>query len=222
MSTRPTVLESVITAAVLAVSGAAQAGPPTVYTSLAAFTAATTAQGTDTFAGFSVTGTTPSPITRTAGAYGYTATSSTGTFFGAGTAGNPWLSTDAATDTITFASFTGGVSAIGGNFFGSDIAGSFLAGNIMVSLTDANGVFTQTIINPTTSFFLGFVSDGGLSSLSISAVQPASTVLWPTVDNLVLAKGVTTVPAIPEPQTCALMLAGLAALGVIARRRKAG
>ena len=71
-----------VAVATLGLSGTSQAAI-TVYTSLAAFNAATSAPGTDTYTGFSITGTTPSPINRSAGVYTYTAATSTTTFFGA-------------------------------------------------------------------------------------------------------------------------------------------
>jgi hypothetical protein len=212
MQSHSFLLKPLAIAALVATTGAANAAI-TVYTSLAAFNAATTAQGTDTYTGFSITGATPSPITRNAGPYGYTA-STPGNFFGAGTTANPWLSTNTATDTVTLNAFTGGVTAAGGNFFGSDISGLFAAGDITVSATDGSGTTTQTIIGATQASFLGFVSTGALSSLTFVAVQPAATFLWPTLDNLVLA---TTVP---EPQTYAMMLAGLGLVGFMARRRR--
>ena len=208
-------LRTLALATLLAAAGAAQAAV-TVYTSQAAFLAAVTAPGVDTFTGFSITGSTPSPITRSAGAYGYTATASTTTFFGAGTVANPWLSTNTATDSITFNNFTGGVNAFGGNFFGSNISGLFAAGDVVLTATDASGTVSQTITGATTSSFIGFVSNGPLLSATLAAVQPAGAFLWPTADNLTLA----AVAAVPEPQTYAMLLSGLTLLGFLARRRR--
>lgn len=208
-------LQPLALAAMVCLAGGAQA-TVTVYTSQAAFLAAVTAPGIDTFTGFSISGSTPSPINRTAGSYGYTATASTSTFFGAGTVANPWLSTNLATDSVTFNGFTGGVSAFGGNFFGSNISGLFAAGDVVLTATDASGTVSQTITGATTSSFIGFVSNGALLSAALAAVQPAGAVLWPTADNLTLA----TVAAVPEPQTYALLLSGLGVLGLIARRRR--
>ncbi len=216
MSSKSFLIKPLAAAALLAVAGASQA-TITVYTSQAAFLAATTAQGVDTFTGFSITGSTPSPITRSAGPYGYTGSVTTTSFFGAGTTANPWLSTNTATDAMTFNGFTGGVGAVGGNFFGSDISGSFAAGDITLVATDASGSVTQTIVGATTTSFLGFVSTGLMTSLVVSAVQPAATFLWPTVDNLTLAQA----GVVPEPGTYALMFAGLGFLGFMARRRRA-
>ena len=207
-------LKPLALAALLASAGAAQAAI-TVYTSLASFNAATLVRGTDTFAGFSITGSTPSPVTRNAGPFTYTANASpAGTFFGGGTTANPFLSTNEATDFITFSGFSAGVAGLGGNFFGSNVSGLFAAGGVTLTATDASGTVTQTIASATESSFLGFVSNTGLLSARLTSVQPSTGFLWPSADNLVLAT------VVPEPGTYAMMLAGLGVLGFMARRRR--
>jgi PEP-CTERM motif len=210
---------ALIACAALAVAPAAAHAQFTVYTSLASFLAAVGANGTDTYTGFSITGTTASPITRTAGAYSYTA-STPSNFFGAGTVANPWLSTNVATDAITFTGFTSTVRAIGGNFFGSNISGVFQAGNVTLTATNASGSMVQTLINANTSTFLGFVSTSAITSLVLAAVQPDAGFLWPTVDNLILAEAKPG-SVVPEPSTYALLGTGLLFIGGIARRRRA-
>jgi hypothetical protein len=179
-------LRSLVIVGLLGLAGAAQAAI-TVYTSQAAFLAAVTAPGIDTFIGFSITVSTPSPINRTAGPYSYTAAVSTTSFFGAGTTADPWLSTNTATDTITFNAFPANVRAIGGFFFGSNISGNSVTGDITVVATDGGGTSMQTIVGATTSSFRGFVSTGPLTSLTVTSVQPASGILWPTVNDFILA-----------------------------------
>ena len=210
---------SIALAALVASTAPAQAAI-TVYTTLAAFTAATTAPGTDTYTGLSIIALTPSPIIRTAGTYGYTA-STPGGFFGAGTNANPWLSTNTATDTMTFNTFTGGSNGVGGNFFGSDIGGAFAAGNITVVATDSSGSVTQTIVGATTGSFLGFLSTTAVTSLTVTSVQVAgATPLWGTVDNLVFAKRPGVVQgAVPESSTWLMMVAGFGLVGGAMRRR---
>ena len=203
--------------AALALGGTAQAAF-TVFTTQAAFNTATSAQGVDTYTGFSITGTTGSPITRTAGVYGYTGTAAND-FFGAGTTANPWLSTNTATDSILFNGFTNTPNAIGGNFFGSDVAGAFAAGNITLTAVDSLGATsTQTITGATVTSFLGFVSTGNIVSLTVTSVQPTTGFLWPTVDNLTLAKRAAA-GGVPEPMTWAMMIAGFGMVGASMRRR---
>ena len=210
-------LKSLAVATLFAAAGTANAAI-TVYTSQAAFLSAVGTTGTDTFAGLSITSVTPSPITRSAGSFSYTATPApAGGFFGAGTTTNPWLSTNTSDDVITFNGFSAGVVAAGGNFFGSDEFSLFAAGSVTLTATDGSGTTTQTITGATVTSFLGFVSNGPLLSMTLVSVQPASSFLWPTADNLMLASAVT---AVPETQTYAMMLAGLGVLGFMARRRR--
>jgi hypothetical protein len=204
-------------AVLLAVAGVSQAAI-SVFTTQASFLAAVTAPGVDTFADLSVTSATASPLNRTAGSYTYRAAAPDG-FFGAGSAANPWLSTNTAADAITFSNFSTGVSAIGGFFVGSDVNGAFTSGSLTLLATDLLGATsTQTIAGGVTTF-LGFVSTTSMASLVLSAVQPAGGFLWPAADNVTLAVATVAAP-VPEPETYALFLAGLGLLGVLGRRRR--
>jgi len=202
-------------AALLASAGLAQANL-TVYTTQFSFMAAVTGAVTDTFEDLAHISPVPGPLNRSVGPFSYTAAEgpNSPTFFTAGQF-NVWLSTNNANDSITFDNFAGGVGAIGARFFGSDANGHIDPGqSVMVSATDASGTVSQTIVNANRLSFLGFVSDGPITSLTVSAVQPGSGFVWPTVNNLVLAT------VVPEPETYALLLAGLAGMSLLLRRRR--
>ena len=206
------------TAAAVCAIAASPASAAVTFTSSAAFAAATSAPGVDTYAGFSISGVTTSPISRSAGTYGYTASAANG-FFGAGTTANPWLSTNTATDSVIFTGFGANVRGIGGLFFGSNSAGAYTLGNIVLTLIDAAGTTTYTINGATTNSFVGFVSTGAITSLTVTAVQPSATFLWPTIDNLTLAQA-PTAAAVPEPATWGMMILGFGMIGAAARSRK--
>lgn len=206
--------------ALCAGSGAAQA-TLTVYISHADFMAALSSSGLDSFDDLDPTQSLGTPLNRTAGSYGYSASvGPSGGFWPAGTlGGDAWLSASQPTDSISFSAFSGGVNAVGGNFFGNDLYGDVTpTQTIRVSASDADGNKTISVLNPGKNAFLGFVSNGAISSLQVwVGVQGSGeTDVWPAINNLTLG----SVAAVPEPQTYALMLGGLGLLGFMARRKK--
>lgn len=208
-----------LTTALLTAQGAAQAAL-TVYTSEASFLAALSAAGVDSFDDLDPTAALAQPLNRTAGAYGYSASvGAGGSFWPAGTlGGDAWLGVDQPLDTVTFNAFSGGVNAVGGFFFGSDVYGSFTtAQQISVSASDTGGSLSQALLAPGTGSFLGFISTGAISSLQVwvGAQGSGEAGVWPTINNLTLGHAL----AVPEPQTYALLLSGLGLVGWMARRR---
>jgi hypothetical protein len=181
-----------------------------VYTTAASFDAASVFAATDGF-GDTSGEFIASPSRRVAGSYRYTVSSPLG-LFGGGTSANPWLTTNLAGDTMTFSGFAGGVSAIGGSFFGSDDFGTFLAGqSVTLTATDSFGaIYVQSMTDVTQTSFVGFVSNGTLVSLALDIGNPR---WFASVDNLVLA-------AVPESEPYAVLLVGLCAVSVYARRRR--
>jgi hypothetical protein len=206
MQTKLTFSKIFSAAALLCAAAAAQADI-TVYTSQADFLAAVSAPGVDTFDDLTVDpyGDT---LNRTAGTYSYNAFAADG-LWGAGGAGDYWLSTNRGADPIVFSGFSGGVSAFGGNFFASDVLGQYTLGNLQLTAADGS-VLSYDLNGATTATFLGFVSSTPLSSVTLNT--DGATGVWPTANNVVLA--------VPEPSTYAMLLAGLGFVGLMSRRRR--
>jgi hypothetical protein len=204
VSTKPSLLKPLCAAALLCAAAAAQA-EITVYTSQTAFLAAVSAPGVDTYDDLMVTqyGET---LNRTAGAYTYDVYSAGG-LWGAGGAGDYSLSNGWRVNPIVFSNFSGGVTAFGGNFFGSDVAGQFTIGNVLLTAIDGS-VVTYTLNGAMDSDFLGFVSSTPLAAVTLGTDGGP---YWPTANNVVLA--------VPEPATYGMLLAGLGFVGVMSRRR---
>jgi hypothetical protein len=201
-----TLLKPLALAVLLCAASAAQADI-TVYTSQADFLGAIAAPGYDSYDDLSVMPYAPT-LDRNAGGYGYQASSAAGLWGAGGAGGDYWLSNENGTQPIVFSNFTGGVSAFGGNFFTSNVAGQYVIGNLL--LTASDGTTLSYALNGTTpTTFLGFVSDTALSSVTL-ATDGGN--YWPTANNVVLA--------VPEPATYGMLLAGIGLLGAAARRRR--
>ena len=100
----------------------------------------------------------------------------------------------------------GTVSAVGANFFLTDVNDVFASGKLTISLIQSGLTTTMDItpIDKTTGSFLGFISDVPVVSLSVSA---GSAGKFTTYDNFIVG--------IPEPQ--GLLWLGLA-MGFMRRR----
>jgi hypothetical protein len=212
---KPLSLKAVSFAVLLLAAAAAQADV-VVYTDRAAFLAALSASGTDTFNDLSraETGT---PLARVAGAYSYLASAGpVADFWPAGSAADVWLATNAANDTITFGSFAAGVRGFGGNFFGSDVNGAFSPGRTMI-LTATDGTATRTVnlYDTTTTTFLGFISSDPLATVTLHGEGLPGITYWATANDVTIG----LVSAVPEPETYGMWLAGLGLVGFAMRRR---
>jgi hypothetical protein len=213
------------TVAAAALTSPAQA-TVTIYTTQAAYLAAISTPGVDTYNNITPGVQLAASLTRPAGTYGYTVTDvaiagGTAALFGAGSTADAWLSNNENASTISYSAFTGGVRGAGANFFGTDVNGLFVAGGgngLTLTATDASGTVTTTVVNPTTSTFIGFVSTTGLTGLTVRATTPNAS-YWATVNNLTLG-GAAVTPAVPEPATWGMMILGFGMIGAASRSRK--
>jgi hypothetical protein len=209
MNTKLFPLKTLALAALLFSAAAAQA-EITIFTSQSSFLSAVKAPGVDTYDDLTVMSY-PQLLSRSAGVYDYTVETESN-LYGAGGGTDHWLSTNAVGEPMIFTGFAGKVTAFGGNFFGSDIAGQFLPGtSVMLTAFDGTSA-TYQLDNTTTGSFLGFTSTSPLVRVTLSSVGN----YWPTANNVTL--GIAA--PVPEPETYAMLLGGLMLLGGAARRRR--
>ncbi|MHA7811853.1 MAG: PEP-CTERM sorting domain-containing protein [Phycisphaerales bacterium] len=118
------------------------------------------------------------------------------------------VSTDSAVDSILVTFTSGNVTAVGGNFWATDILVFPTGTDVTITLSDGT-VESFTSTGP--SDFRGFTSNVAIDSIMIDAVDGFDgTPYWATMDNL-------TVGAVPAPGALALL--GLGGLSATRRRR---
>jgi hypothetical protein len=141
------------------------------------------------------------------GGFSYTISTAPGSISGLFN-GTGIVSTDNAGDAILIEFTSGNVTAVGGNFWSTDINFFPFAADVTLDLSDGTSV---TFFSTSANDFRGFTSDQVITSMTIDAVDPVAGPAWSTLDNLYV--GV----AVPAPGAVALLgLGGLAA----ARRRR--
>jgi hypothetical protein len=188
-------LATAIACAVLSTASLAGA----VYTSSASFLAKVKPGSyTETFNGLDNSA---SP-SFSGGAFGYTISSPGDIYFSGDFVGTNLPNLDLTID------FTGNVTALGANFFASNISDEFQAVSLTLTLSDGTiETFTPTSLLDS---YRGFTTDVAISSLVISG--PGES-LYAGLDNLTVG-----VSAVPEPETWALFAAGLLGLRLVRRR----
>ncbi len=216
MQSSSLVLKSLSLAALLFAAQAAHADI-TLFTDEAAYLAAVGDTGIDKYDNFT-TGAPEGPLQRQAGNYGYTVETAglnSSPYLYVSPTEDGWLSTQRPTDSLVFSHFSSQVRGVGGLFFNTDFFGDYADGaTLTLTAKEQQGSTVTFTFTPSSSAtFVGFVATGALSDVTLHT--PGDTFLYPTVNNLHLS-----VAAVPEPETYAMLLAGLALVGGVARRRK--
>jgi hypothetical protein len=192
-----------------------------VYTSQASYLAALASNPfKDTYNDLTPGNSLGTTLSRNGNGFSYMA-SDPNKLFGAGTAADAWLSTGIVTDSIVYNTFSSNVRGVGGFFFGSNIAGSFLAGvTVNFTAVDATQTLMQSLTNTTTSTFFGVISNGPITSFTVGVTQPLLDIRALATANDFIVGATPTTTGVPTPPTLLLGLVGAGVTGVARLRRR--
>ena len=195
-----------------------------VYTSQAAYQVALgTSFASDSFSDLTPGSALTGPFSRLAGITVYRASavplvSDLGAedFFPIAPGGNTALSSNFSDASMVFDQFSQSVRGLSGHFFSTDEQGDLLTGSLSLVLIDQDGSFNYSLATGAAPSFLGFISNGSFSGLSLSAVQPAGGFKFAAVDDL----GLSVTSPVPEASAASLSLLGLGLMLLAVKRRR--
>jgi PEP-CTERM motif len=197
-------MSRVLSATVLVASAGVAQAATTVYTTAASFqalllpgayTETFTQPGVDSGPLFSYSG----------GGFGYDVTASPGDVYRSGSI----IGNNTPNETMTLTFTTGNVTAVGGNFFITNISDVFQPVGVTLALNDGTSVtYTPTGVGT----FRGFISTVPILSLTMDA--PTGGQFYNSLDNLTVGS------AVPEPTTYLMMALGLGGMLLMRRARR--
>ncbi len=153
-----------------------------------------------------------SPLSFSKNGFSYTASapSADNQFFNTGTVGDVWLSTFDHSTNIVFDFTSNNVTAVGGNFFLTDIPGNVVPGMITVTLD--NGT-TFSVSDPSATSFVGFTTSSPIHSLTFIPPASGANEIFGTVNNFITGRSV------PDSGST-LLLSGIAVTSIGLLHRK--
>ena len=120
-------------------------------------------------------------------------------------------------DSVTITFTSNNVTALGGNFFLSDTSDAFTVNP--VTLTLDNGTTVSYTPSTLAASYYGFTTSAPIQSITMAAYP--KDLLYNSLQNLTVGSAAVGSAAAPEPDACALLMAGsILLIRVCQRRRK--